>query len=98
MIYQLVFFFLGDQITNGNKVEFTHPPENSIISIETKVENRSLTSKKLNHENPEAGGIPITQYLSKYQKIKNAMRISKSEDGKNSNGMQIVFRIILPSI
>lgn len=72
--------------TSGPHIVSTHPSGNLIISIGTKVENRTSTSKKQSLEDSETE----VKQSTKYQKTKNAISITKSEDGQSSNGLKIV--------
>lgn len=72
----------GDQ-TSGPHVVSTHPSGNLVISIGTKVENKTSTSKKQSLESD-------VKQTAKYQKTKNAMNIVKSEDNQSSNGLKII--------
>lgn len=72
----------GDQ-TSGPHVVSTHPSGNLVISIGTKVENKTSTSKKQSLESD-------VKQMAKYQKTKNAMNIVKFEDNQSSNGLKII--------
>lgn len=76
---------LGDK-----KVESTCPSGNSLSLTETKVKNKSFTSKKQqNLEYFESKGT----MMATYQKIKNPMSISKSENDQNPNGIKVVLEL-----
>lgn len=77
----------GDQ-TSGPHVVSTHPSGNLVISIGTKVENKTSTSKKQSLEREDLES--EVKHMAKYQKTKNAMSIVKSEDYQSSNGLKII--------
>lgn len=63
-----------------------HPSGNLVISIGTKVDNKSSTTKKQYLENSETE----LKQTPKYQKTKNAMNIAKVEDDlKYNNGIKL---------
>lgn len=70
----------GDQNKSGPHIVSTHPSGNLVISIGTKIENKSSTSKKKYSEGSESE----TKQTTKYQKTKNAMNIPKAEDVQTS--------------
>lgn len=74
-----------DQKKAGLHVVTTNPSGNLVISIGPKVENNPSTSKKQSFEDFETEKKQIT----KYQKTKNAMNITKTDDDQLSNGIKI---------
>lgn len=74
-----------DQKKSGSHVVTTNQSGNLVISIGTKVENKSSTNKKQSLEDSETE----QKLTTKYQKTKNAMNINKAEDDQLSNGIKI---------
>lgn len=74
-----------DQKKSGSHVVTTNQSGNLVISIGTKVENKSSTNKKQSLEDSETE----QKQTTKYQKTKNAMNINKAEDDQLSNGIKI---------
>lgn len=69
----------GDQKKSGPHIVTNHPSGNLVISIGTKVENKSTTNKK-----PHPDSESEVKQITKYQKTKNAMNIPKAEDDQTS--------------
>lgn len=69
----------GDQKKSGPHIVTNHPSGNLVISIGTKVENKSLTNKK-----PYSDSESEVKQITKFQKTKNAMNIPKAEDDRTS--------------
>lgn len=76
----------GDQKRTGPHIVTTHPSGNLVISIGTKIENKSFTNKK---QCPGDSEIEV-KHSAKYQKTKNAMNIVKTEDDQSSNTLKII--------
>lgn len=75
----------GDQIS-GPHVVSTHPSGNLVISIGTKIENKTSISKKQSLEDLKSE----VKQTAKYQKTKNPMSVVKFEDDQSPNGLKIV--------
>lgn len=72
--------------SSGPHIVTNHPSGNLVISIGSKVDNKSSTSKKQYHENSESE----VKQTAKYQKTKNAMNIVKTEDDlRYNNGIKL---------
>jgi len=74
-----------DQKTSGPHIVTNHPSGNLVISIGTKVENKSSTSKKhyLNSETE-------VKQVYKCQKTKNTMNTVKTEEDQSSSTLKIL--------
>lgn len=74
-----------DQKRSGPHIVTNHPSGNLVISIGTKVENKSSTSKKhyLNSETE-------VKQISKCQKTKNTMNTVKTEENRSSSTLKIL--------
>ncbi|VVC38726.1 Hypothetical protein CINCED_3A021786 [Cinara cedri] len=76
----------GDQRKTGPHIVTTHPSGNLVISIGTKTENKSCTSKKQCFDDSETE----VKHTARYHKSKNAMSIVKSEDDQSSNDLKVI--------
>lgn len=70
----------------GPHIVTTHPSGNLVISIGTKVESKTSTTKKQYLEDSETE----VKQQTKYQKANNAMNIVKTEDNQSSSNLNIV--------
>jgi hypothetical protein len=74
-----------DHKKSGHHIVTTNQSGNLVISIGTKVENKSSTSKKQGLEDSETE----KKQTTKYQKTKNAMNTTKADNDQLSNGIKI---------
>jgi len=71
---------------SGPHMVSTHPSGNLIISIGTKIENKSVTNKKQYVDDSDGE----LKHPAKYQKTKNAMNMVKSEDNQSSTRLKVI--------